>query len=382
MAVYLLGFLGSLAIVAIIQRWPRTSVGFVFWSCAAIVIPCLMAGLRNASIGTDVMGYAKPLFELAADNAGLDSYYASSWWRDGWHYVGPGDFEVGYSMLAWMSARVFGSFQSFLFLTQALTIGPIYLAACRRRRELSMTLVLAIYYLVFFNLSLNMMRQSIAMAFVFLGIFGLYRSGLGLRDQGWCMAALLVALSFHLSAMMGFVVLAVRIYVERGRRQGPMTRRAAFVVGMAVVSLVAIALVRDVLLAAGVPQVYVQYLGTGSVSFKLNELLLRLPMLLLAAMLLANPKKTEIEIFVFTAVAAGVVLSQLTSLGSQNARIAMYFSIFILCVPALLKRQFKQDAGMRLLVTTVSLGYCVVYWVFMYVVMGVSETVPYLFYWF
>lgn len=380
---YLVVFALSIAIIAVVQGWPKESFGFVFWSCVALAFPCLLAGLRAVSIGTDVVGYAQPLFELAQSNDGLSAYWSSLWWRDNWHYVGPADFEPGYSLLAWASARLFGSFQSFLFIMQALTVGPIYVALARHREEFPLAGGMATYYLVFFNQTLNMMRQGIAIALVFLAVWGLYRAGQGFRRQLPAVIALLAACTFHSSAVMGFAVLGVRLLIDAAQTHEAAARRAVVVVSLAVLVLVAIGPVRFLIAAVGVPSNYLAYLGNGEVSFRPNELLLRLPTLAFAVLplMLKGDERGREPLFALSCVAVGTVLAQLTSLGAQNGRIGLYFYLFCLCVPGLCARALGRGTW-RAAVTGLLFGaYCLAYWVVIYAVMGSSETVPYMLYW-
>lgn len=380
LTVYLVGFLVSLTIVAIVQRWRKGSVGFVFWSCVAIAIPCLIAGLRGTSIGTDVTSYAQPLFNLAKSNSGFQEYWTSVWWRDGWHYAGPANFEVGYSLLAYLSARLFGSLQSFLFLTEAFAIVPIYIALAKYRERVPIALALCVYYLIFFNMSLNMMRQSIALGFAFLAIVGYYKSGVGWKGQLNCAVVLLIGTLFHVTALIGFVVLAIRLYLEGGKLGGTSLRRALIVCGLAIVLLLCIGILRNLMLSFGLTQ-YIQYLGSGSIGIKPYQILLRAPMFLLAAVLVFQKDRSVFDVFIFVMVTVGLILSQLTSLGTQSVRIAYYFSIFILCVPGALYVRFKENAGKLVLAEGSSIAYCISYWVFTFVISGSSETIPYLFYW-
>ena len=380
---YLAVFALSIAIIAIVQGWPKGSVGFVFWSVVALALPCLLAGLRAVAIGTDVAGYAQPLFELAQSNDGLDSYWSSLWWRDNWHYVGPADFEPGYSLLAWVSARLFGSLQSFLFLMQAFTVGPIYVAFAKHREELPLAGGMAAYYLVFFNQTLNMMRQGIAIALVFLAVWGLYRVGQGFRRQLPAFIALLVACTFHSSAVMGFAVLSMRPLIDAAQTHEAAVRRAVTVVSIAVLTLVAIGPVRSLMAVVGVPSNYLAYLGNGEVSFRPNELLLRLPVLAFAVLplMLERGERGGESLFALSCVAVGTVLAQLTSLSEQNGRIGLYFYMFCMCIPGLCARALGRGTW-RVAVTELLFGaYCLVYWVVIYAVMGSSETVPYMFYW-
>lgn len=111
---YLVCFALSLTIILFIQNWRHNTVGFIFWSFIALLIPCILAGWRGYAVGTDIGNYAKPLFDLADNALNYKDFMGSSWYRVYW-ISSPQEFEIGYVLLVWISARFFGSFQALLF---------------------------------------------------------------------------------------------------------------------------------------------------------------------------------------------------------------------------------------------------------------------------
>ena len=75
MAVYLIGFAISLILIAATEK-KKTSI-FVAASVVALLIPCLIAGLRDQTIGTDVMVYVKQLTQAALMADDLGDYFNS-----------------------------------------------------------------------------------------------------------------------------------------------------------------------------------------------------------------------------------------------------------------------------------------------------------------
>jgi hypothetical protein len=380
MLIYLIGFSLSLGIAAIIQGWPKKSIGFAFWSFVVILIPCLIAGLRAAAIGTDTMSYAQPLYSLAVNNDTFNGFYNSMYWRAGWRWSGPSDFEVGYVVLVWLAAKLFQSFQMLLFLTEALSVVPIYIAISKRRSNYSLCLTLLMYYFLFFNQSLNMMRQYIAMAFVFLAVIGLYKDGAGLRGQFKPVLAICIGLLFHTSALLGFGILLLRLFLDGNQGKDTGLRKALVIVALSIGLLISVDAIRNVLPALGLSQ-YVVYLGSGSVRITPGALLQKAPMLILTILLVARKDRTDYDVFLFAMVMIGTVLSQLVSQNVQSGRIGLYFYIVVMCVPSALCMHWKRQSWQKILTVLVSAGYCLVYWFYVYAMEGSSETIPYLFFW-
>ena len=76
---YLVSFTFSIAILSVVSAWNRKGVGFWFWTVVALLIPCLLAGFRAETIGTDVAGYAKPLFDLASNSSSFADFSNAHW---------------------------------------------------------------------------------------------------------------------------------------------------------------------------------------------------------------------------------------------------------------------------------------------------------------
>ena len=86
-----------------------------------IVIPAIMAGLRNPVIGTDTQVYAIPLFKAAVGSSTLESVITAM-----------PRIEVGFSALAFGISRFTNDYGIFLFAI-AFIIQQIGRASCRER---------------------------------------------------------------------------------------------------------------------------------------------------------------------------------------------------------------------------------------------------------
>ena len=118
---------------------------------AALLVPCLFAAVRDTSVGTDVMTYAYWTF-YSAKNASLGSFLAE--------YSSLSAF--GFNLLSWIIAKL-GTFEIYLGLIQAFTVFPICCFAKKMYPDSSWAAV-AVYMLLLFPISLNAMKQMIAVA--------------------------------------------------------------------------------------------------------------------------------------------------------------------------------------------------------------------------
>lgn len=376
---YLVSFCATLLILAIIQSWPRNSVGYVFWSIVALLIPCLLAGMRADSIGTDVAVYAKPLFDVAHSSSSFDEFYGSGLIQY-WSRADVSEFEIGYLILVWISSRLFDSVQGLLFLTQLLVIVPIYWTLSHRGNRGALAVGMCLFLFLYFNQSLNMMRQWIAMAFVFAGVVGLYKKNGRAKDHIAGIASILIGISFHTSAVLGLAVFAIRVYMDSSA-DGQL-RKVVLVCGLMLIAILFIEPVASLLTSFGLGSYVAGYLGNQSVGIMPNQIIMRLPLIIIALMAFRRTdRRDSFTAFLLCMTIAGVLLSQLTSLSDHGGRIGLYFDVFALALPSVLLHTYQKDDATRLAIKSALVVYALIYWAYFYVFMGSSETVPYLAFW-
>lgn len=122
--------------------------------------------MRADTIGTDVKVYVEPLYNAAKQSTGFSSYMNQRWYVI-WRYMYVSKFEIGFTTLVYLIVKFGGSLGTVLFLIHALIVAPIYFGLKRMDKKYPIWLGMLVFYLMFYNTSLNMMRQWIAMAILF-----------------------------------------------------------------------------------------------------------------------------------------------------------------------------------------------------------------------
>ena len=143
-------------------------------------LPCILAGIRGLDIGTDVMVYGIWTFRSALGSdllAFLEAYSGVS--------------PVGFNLFSWIVANLFCSFGVYLGALQLITIVPIYAASRYLFRKREWVCILC-YLLLLYPLSLNTMKQSIAVAIGFAAVIFAFKNEL-LKY----LIIIMVACSFH-----------------------------------------------------------------------------------------------------------------------------------------------------------------------------------------
>ncbi len=142
------------------DSWYDDRRRFLVGSLLAVLPPILIAGLRDSTVGSDMELYIVPIFTGIASNGQnlmefIDSYPF---------------MEIGYLFVNYVIAQL--TDQPFFLLASIhiLIIIPLYITAMKWRECLSPVLFMFIFYMIFFQESLSIVRQSIALSFSMLAL--------------------------------------------------------------------------------------------------------------------------------------------------------------------------------------------------------------------
>ena len=379
MAVYLIGFALSAALIAYGQK-KRLPI-FLTVSAIALLIPCLIAGLRSQEIGTDVMVYAKNMTNAAIQSDNLGEYFRSYWYLD-WRNMYVQDVEPAFSLLVYFAAKLTHNLGGVLFAIQAVTILPVFTALVRNRKNAPVWLGMLVFYLMYYNATLNLMRQWAALSFLLLAFQML-------RERKPALTALFCVLGFlfHFSAVIVIAVYGIywllwvcrRSYITHQNLQiqtSTFLATALFVVAM--LAVMNLPLVIKLLSSVGFDR-YNNYLEGEQFSLMLNQIILRLPLLAVLIIGWKDLKRTDRAAnFYLAMVLLDMVAAQLVSVDVNAIRIGYFFSIYaVLWVPSVY--QTSSTGLKRTAVALLVVAYALFFWYFTYVLQMRHETIPYQF---
>ena len=156
--------------------------------CIVIVLS-LVAGLRNETVGLDTPGYVMAIENII--NGNLELAYGLEW---------------TFRILCYVMSFVFKNPQWFLLIFALITNSLIILRLWDIKEQISFTWAIFAYYSMFFMMSLNLMRQFIAIAIVF------YATKYLLKEKTITFILfVLLASVFHISAMVSIVYVFINI---------------------------------------------------------------------------------------------------------------------------------------------------------------------------
>lgn len=176
----------------------RKLYGFFFALIGMLVIS-IFAGIRANDVGTDTNGYPVTFMRLARSSSSLHNLLTIN--------SDLSNEPLG-AILVYLCSLFTDKTWLLLFFYQFLTIIPIFLSAYEMKDKLSISNVIIVYCLMFFNNSLNMMRQSVVCALILYAFVLVINNKSKLR----ILIILLISIAFHRSSIYGIILVLASYY--------------------------------------------------------------------------------------------------------------------------------------------------------------------------
>lgn len=344
------------------EKYRKLVIAIAYILAGAIF--CFFAGARTSSVGIDTELYGLPSFEKALDTSFVDYFMLGAY----------SSWDPLIKVVFWVSANATHSFFWYLFIAQLLFVVPM-LTTIRILLKDAGYMGVFTFSVLLFPMSLNFMRQAVAMGYVFL-------SYVFIRDRKPLLFSLciVVAALFHSTSLIA--LLLYPIYHIGASDKGSLALKTAIVaaaVGVAIFALPAVldlatinsgryaSYINRALEAGNRPiepfEVGPLKIGAGSV---LLSTCLGLPYLYLrkksGIMAERSPELSGLALVIFFGVAvtfAGVISSPLFRLG-------LYFAMFaVLLIPLAICRVTNRTVRLAFITITIILlcGYSFGYYV-------------------
>lgn len=159
MIIYIIIFIISILATFFAERSTKQRFFFYFFSFVAILAPTLLAGFRDSGIGTDTQIYVDKIWYNIIYVNGLDEFI-KIYSNDSFESV-----EFFYLLINWITSWFGEDLNLIYFTTNFCVLFPIYCTFVYNRKKAPMWLSMTIFLFSYYNISLNLVRQSIALAF-------------------------------------------------------------------------------------------------------------------------------------------------------------------------------------------------------------------------
>lgn len=377
MVIYLLTFVISIILLLYAEKKQNnTERGILIFS--ALVLPCIIAGVRAENIGTDVRVYVKPIFEAAKNASNIREYLNSSWFAE-WRYKYVSQFEVGFTLIIYVLTKLFHSMSVVLFIIEVMIVVPVYKGIKNILDNKNVWLGMLVFYLMHYNSTFNMMRQWIAMAILFYAY-----SFLKSKHYGKYLLCVCVAASFHKTAIVGVCVFALVMLLEFVKKKEIIIfnklhiNESSILIMIFVFSVVALFGLKYIISFMKIIGVdgFINYIN-GDVKFLPNQIIVRLPIIFMLVLSWKQLKqKNEFASFYAAMILLDVMSSQLVSINMYAFRIGLYFSEYSIYSLPIMLNMF--EGKKKQIIKVLLIIYMFVYWAYYFAFKGMHETIPYM----
>lgn len=193
MLVYLTAILCSTLVGRFAERQQASSKRRAALAVIACIPLCLVAGFRAISVGVDTQNYPYMIFNYSQVYP-LEVTFV--------RFIP--DVEPLYIVVVWVIGAVTGSYNAVLFFSQLLTVLPIVVYLLVKYPE-QISMGIFLYGTLIFGFTLNIVRQSIAFAWILL-IALVPETASRTKRALYVCCTVLAAASVHLTALLGAVI--------------------------------------------------------------------------------------------------------------------------------------------------------------------------------
>lgn len=354
--IYILCFVSS-ALFAHLATKQSKKICIVLFSIISVLIPSVLAGLRDTSIGTDVEYYLIPWFSIARYT---DSFI---------EYLSLGK-EPLFLLIEYIVANFFGKINYLLFAIHLIIMSNIYMGAYRHKDKCSVPFVLMLFYFLFFNESLNLLRQYAALSIIFANVHYL-------EKKNYKLFALWVAVAtlFHSTAIIALSLILLKIVVDIKNDEYRSIIQSSLISVVGIVCIFFSQIFTFIVSIGLIPERFLAYITKGSVSgSNFATLLYSIEVFIIVCFPLI--KRCDNRFYNLIAFVNLIVL-QLSRSIYYGHRIGLYFAIINLLTLSVLANVFKKGVS-RVLVSACILFVACFYWYYVYIAGGAGETYPYI----
>lgn len=361
MVIYLVTFTAALILFSHACRGESRAQMFFYAFLSSLVLS-IVAGIRNEFVGTDVLFYGSDLFYEACTNSSYMDFSPASIIR----------FEPGYLFLNHIVSRFTGNFNIFLFVVMFIQVFVFLMALLHYKDKYPVIWGLVVFLLLYYNTSLNLMRQMLSVSFAFYGFrFILERKRI--------LFLLFVFLAFLMHRSAAIFLVAYPIYWLLEKRPSYKIVLGMIALAAGVFFLIQQA-VETVLIFVGLPTKYAYYFSDATEGFFITRFLLSLPFLGLV-LLNREPffeKEKGLSYFLLMSLLLLVLSTQAREwLGNHAERFFVFFTFFqVIAVPKIIKIVDEKSSN-AIYVKIATVGYMLFFWYYNYIYNGFEGTYPY-----
>lgn len=364
---YFLCFMFSIILIYLYEKlYSKETILATILASFSVLLVAIFAGLRDYTVGRDITVYGNVIFETISHCQTFSSAMQLS---------SVLSIEKGYLILNFLVSRISDNPHFFYFILELITSLFIFGGISNFKDRVSPTFSWFVYLFVFYPQTLNLLRQSVALAIVFWGI-SLYFKNRKIMS----FLVILLATMFHFSAIMGLALLLILFLQEKFK-----LRMKFFLVVIA--GGVSMTVLTNVLIPALINygllnEKYSFYVGNqqfeGMIS--IASLYRIFPVVLMIYSFKSKIFKNSLLFYLLLITVLELTFIPLKSVSEAFYRMVFYINYFrIISFPLIVKESKSPKA--KVFLRMFMIAYCLGYFLYFHVVMahgiGTSWTYPY-----
>lgn len=341
----------------------------------SILIPCLLAALRAYNVGSDTHNYVN-MFRMADNTSGFSEYLnkIESYW---------GFSDVAFIFINYIVFKLTNSIEAELFVQEALIIIPVFSALFIMSKNKNQVIFgVVIFYLFFYNMSLNIIRQSIALSFEILALVFLEKN-----NKKCFLFFSLIGILFHNTAIVIYGICLLYWFIKtktiNSKAKGLIL---AFLIAIAIGFVVNIKHTLPFILSLNLLDYrYYSYTSIYLRSSVNIDWITTLTCLFVLILMLWNKKILRENLryvdFYIIMLALGLILHQTSMSIDYVQRIALYFycPCFLLILPQFAIKSSKCIRQKELIYNAAIFVLFLAYFIWSILINNSNQTLPYLF---
>ena len=330
----------------------------ILYGIMAIMIPTLLASFRIEGVGTDTMYYVKNNFICAVSSSTFNEFNNL--------YT----LEFLYNLMVFIVSRFTSNIHFLYFAIQLFICGFVYLACYDERKVTPIWSSYGLFLFLYYNRSLNMVRQSIALAII-LYAFKYVKNKKMLKY----FMLVFIAYLFHKTAIIALVIYPLTRLINN-------KKSFIFKLTIFVCSIIFIFGYREIMLFLIenhiVPKKYLFYVIGSESTILLIELVKKGLFLIIIFLFSKNLKQKYSfnSVYIYYMI-LDFLLYLVGFYANYAQRVSYYFGYFDIFLLSQIPLCIKDNLNKKL-ITIILVIFFIIYFILYYIILGYDSTYPYI----
>jgi hypothetical protein len=288
--------------------------------------------------------------------------------------------DIAYLLLTFIITKVFKNFHILLFFIEVLIVFPTYKSITNYGINKKCILIsMTFFYLFWYNASLNMIRQSIALSFSLLSI-----SYVNINKPKKSFFFNIIAIGFHKTALFTAVINVIFLIFNNKKISDSKKTKISYLLISGsffltcIIYILTYAINNNIMILSG--NHYLYYLKNARFDFSFIDTTIYVYIYVIFILLKSDTLTTKINYMFFKSLSlCNIILLQIGALIPYGERITFYllYPLIINILPILIS---DNNTKKTLYIRTLTLLIFVGYWFFVFAYLGIHSTIPYKFY--